>query len=42
MSPTPAYAVQTIPRGTDTSGFDVTVGLVILFLLAVAMLAPVW
>ena len=41
MSPTPAYAVQTIRRGTDTSGFDITVGLVILFLLAVALL-PIW
>jgi len=41
MRPTPAYAVQTIQRGTDTSGFDIKVGLVILFLLAVALL-PIW
>jgi hypothetical protein len=41
MSPTPAYAVQTIERGTDISGFDITVGLVILFLLTVALL-PIW
>ena len=41
MSPTytPAYAVYAIPRGTDTSGFDITVGLVILFLLSIAILA---
>jgi hypothetical protein len=41
MRPTPAYAVHTIQRGTDTSGFDIRVGLVILFLLAVALL-PIW
>jgi hypothetical protein len=38
MSPTPAYAVQTIQHGTDISGFDIRVGLVIVFLLAVALL----
>ena len=38
---TPAYALQTIPRGTDTSGFDVNVGVVIVFLLAFAMLAAI-
>ena len=41
MSPTPAYAVQTISRRADTSGFDIKVGLVMLFLLAVALL-PIW
>jgi len=41
MSNAPPYAVQAIPRGIDTPGFDVTVGLVILFLLAVALL-PIW
>ena len=43
MSPTPipAYAVQTISRGTTTSGFDIKVGLVIMFLLAVALLVPI-
>jgi hypothetical protein len=41
MSPTPAYAVATIQRGTDISGFDIAVGLVMLFLLAVALL-PIW
>jgi hypothetical protein len=43
MSPTPipAYAVQTIPRGTNTSGFDIRVGLVIVFLLAVALMLPI-
>ena len=41
MRTTQPYAVQTIQRGTDTSGFDVTVGLVMLFLLAVALL-PIW
>jgi hypothetical protein len=35
------YAVQTVQRGTVVSGFDVTVGLVILFLLTVALL-PIW
>ena len=39
MSPTPAYAVQTIAPSADTSGFDVMVGVVILFLFAVALLA---
>ena len=39
LTPAPAYAVYAIPRGTDTSGFDITVGLVILFLLTVAILA---
>jgi len=41
MSTTPAYAVQAISRGTNTSGFDIKVGLVMLFLLAVALL-PIW
>jgi len=41
MRTTPPYAVQTIARGTDTSGFDIRVGLVILFLLTVALL-PIW
>jgi len=41
MRTTPSYAVQTIARGTDTSGFDVTVAFVMLFLLAVALL-PIW
>lgn len=41
MSPTPAYAVHTIRRGTDISGFDITVCLVMLFLLTVALL-PIW
>ena len=41
MSPTPAYAVQTISRRADTSGFDIKVGLVMLFLLTVALL-PIW
>ena len=39
MSPTPAYAVQTIPRGTDTSGFEIAVGLWIVFMFAFALLA---
>ena len=37
----PAYAVQTIQCGTDTSRFDITVVLVMLFLLTVALL-PIW
>jgi len=41
MRTTPAYAVQTIQRGTDTSRFDITVVLVMLFLLTVALL-PIW
>jgi len=41
MSNAPPYAVQAIQRGTDTYGFDITVGLVILFLIAVALL-PIW
>ena len=41
MSPTPTrpYAVQTIARGADIPGFDVTVGLFILFMFAAALLA---
>jgi len=42
MSTTPPYAVQTIRRGIDTSGFDITVGLVIVFMLAAALLLPIW
>jgi len=41
MRTTPSYAVQTISRGTATSGFDIKVGLVMLFLLTVALL-PIW
>lgn len=41
MSTTPPYAVQTIAHGPTTSGFDIKVGLVILFLLMVALL-PIW
>ena len=41
MSDRPPYAVQTVQRGTGTSHFDVTVCLVIMFLLTVALL-PIW
>jgi len=41
MSDRPPYAVQTIQRGPGTSHFDITVGLVILFLLTLALL-PIW
>ena len=41
MSPTPArsYRVQTVARGTDTSGFEIAVGLFIVFMFAAALLA---
>jgi len=41
MSDRSPYAVQTIQRGPTTSHFDVTVAMVILFLLVVALL-PIW
>jgi len=38
MSTPPSYAVQTIERGPMVSRFDITVGLMILFVFAVAVL----
>ena len=41
MSTRSPYATQTVARGTTASNFDVKVGLLIMFLLAVALL-PIW
>jgi hypothetical protein len=41
MSTHGPYDVQTVKRGNLVSGFDVRVGLVIMFLLTVALL-PIW
>ena len=41
MSTRAPYAVQTVERRNLVSGFDLTVGLVMLFLLTVALL-PIW
>ena len=41
MSTRSPYATQTVARGTTTSNFDIKVGLVIIFLLTVALL-PIW
>ena len=38
MSDRPPYAVQTITRATTMSPLDITVGLFLLFLLAVVLL----